>query len=63
MVVPVAVATMTPLPLLVVYIIIQVRKCRRKAAHKKFDIPIENNDEQTLSGSTSTSYNSNSVLA
>lgn len=60
MVIPVAVATMTPIPLTVAYIIKRVQECRGKAAHMKVDVPFDNNDNHALSGSTSPLHKSGS---
>lgn len=53
MVIPVAVATMTPIPLTVAYIIKRVQECRGKAATLKVDIPFDDNDNHALTSSTS----------
>lgn len=53
MVIPVAVATMTPIPLTVAYIFKRVQECRGKTKTLKFDIPFDDNDNHTLASSTS----------
>lgn len=53
MVIPVAVATMTPIPLTVAYIFKRVQECRGKTKTLKLEIPFDDNDNHTLTSSTS----------
>lgn len=63
MVIPIAVATMTPLPLTVAYIVKRVQECRGKAGNMKVEVPFDNNDNHALSASTTPLHKNTSVLA
>ncbi|KAG0712038.1 P3 protein [Chionoecetes opilio] len=60
MVIPVAVATMTPVPLTLAYIIRRVQECRGKAAQMKVDVPFDDNDNHALNGTITPLHKSTS---
>ena len=62
-VIPIAVATMTPLPLTLAYIMKRIQECRGKAGNLKVDVPYDNNDNHALSASTTPLRKNTSVLA